>query len=519
MTTPNQGPVADPKASGLEVQGGLLTRNTLLNLLGLGLPLVVALVSVPFVIRGLGTARYGILALVWVILNAFVIFDMGLGGAVTKFVAEALGKDRQETLPRLVWTAAILQAALGVLGGLALAAATPFVVERILNIPGDLLTEARSSFYILALAGPVVLISRSFIGVMEAAQRFDLLNAARAPFMAANPLLQLLGVGLGWGLPGIVALLVVSHGIMVAIQFWMCTWAFPKIKSFPRFGLQELRTLLGFGRWVAVSNFISPILVYFDRFVIGALLTMSAVAYYSAPYGMATQLWIIPTSFAATLYPAFSALHGQGERGRIGALLCRSVKFLLLALGPAVIVGVVYAPQILLLWLGPDFADESAIVLRFLLVGVLANSLAWVPYVFLQGLGRPDITAKLHMVECPLHMLLVWGAVSIGGINGAALAWSLRAAVDALLLFVFASRQASLTPKSFLVERVPQTAWLLICLGACALGIHALAVASWLRLALLIVAVSMMGALAWYYLFNPGDRAQVGMLFRAEGPR
>ncbi len=519
MTTPGKESVGTPETRNLEIRGSLLTRNTLLNLLGLGLPLVVAVLCVPFVIGGLGTARYGILALVWVILNSFVIFDMGLGGAVTKFVAEALGKDQQETLPRLVWTAAILQAALGALSGLALAAATPFVVGTILNIPGDLLTEARSSFYILALAGPVVLVSRSFIGVMEATQRFDLLNAARAPFMVANPLLQLLGVGLGWGLPGIVALLVVSQGTMVLIQFWLCTWAFPKIKSLPRFGFQELRTLLGFGRWVAVSNFISPILVCFDRFVIGTLLTMNAVTYYSAPYGMATQLWIIPMSLAATLYPAFSALHGQGQRERIGALLCRSVKFLLLALGPAVVVGVVYARQILLLWLGPDFANESAVVLRFLLVGVVVNSLAWVPYALLQGIGRPDITAKLHMCEFPLHMLLVWGSVSVGGIAGAALAWSLRATLDALLLFLFACRQASLTSKSFLVERVPQTAWLLVCLGVCSIGIQALAVASWLRLALSIVAFSMIGVLAWRSLLNQGDRAQVGMLFRAEGPK
>ena len=68
-------------------------------------------------------------------------------------------------------------------------------------------------------------------------------------------------------------------------------------------------------------------------------------------------------------------------------------------------------------------------------VGVLLNSLALIPYSLIQGLGRPDVTAKLHLLELPLYIALVWVLVKNLGLPGAALAWTLRMGIDALLLF------------------------------------------------------------------------------------
>ncbi len=498
------------------IQGSLLARNTLLNIIGQGLPLVVAIVSVPFVVRGLGTERYGVLALVWVILNYFSLFDLGLGRGVTKFVAEALGKDNHEMVPALVWSAIVLHAMLGVFGGLVLVNITPLLLERVLNIPHHLQAEARSSFYLLALFGPMVLIYRSLNGVLEASQRFDLLNAVSAPIQSAGMVLQLLGVLLGWRLPGIVAVVMACHALAVSIQYYMCTRVFPQVKGLPRPGLRELRTLLGFGRWVTVSNLIEPIVIYVDRFAIGILLTMNAMAYYSAPYGIATRLWIIPLSFFATLFPAFSAMGAQDQRERLGVYLSRSLKYMLLIMGPVVIILVGYAREILQVWLGPEFARESTLLLQVLAVGVLINSLASIPYALIQALGRPDLIAKFQLAELPLYVLLMWRLVGLWGITGAALAWSIRAAMDALLLFLAAFRVSSVSPRGILQDRVPQMALALGLFGLLTLGINTL-IADWSRVLVLALAASVMGISVWRYLLSEGDRAQVLRLLRAPG--
>ena len=64
----------------------------MLNLLGQVLPAAAALVTIPFLVRGLGTERFGILSIAWVVLGSSGIFDLGLGRATTKFVAGSLGR-------------------------------------------------------------------------------------------------------------------------------------------------------------------------------------------------------------------------------------------------------------------------------------------------------------------------------------------------------------------------------------------------------------------------------------------
>lgn len=80
----------------VEIRGSLLAHNTLLNFIGQAVPLLVGVVTIPFIVQGLGTERFGLLSLAWVILGYFTIFDLGLGRATTNFVAEALGKGEDD---------------------------------------------------------------------------------------------------------------------------------------------------------------------------------------------------------------------------------------------------------------------------------------------------------------------------------------------------------------------------------------------------------------------------------------
>lgn len=100
----------------LEIHGGLLARNTVLNLMGYVVPLLVGLAAIPYVVRGLGSEGFGILSIVWVLLGYFSLFDLGLGRATTKFIAECLSRGEMARLPGLVWTSLAYQLVFGVAG-------------------------------------------------------------------------------------------------------------------------------------------------------------------------------------------------------------------------------------------------------------------------------------------------------------------------------------------------------------------------------------------------------------------
>jgi O-antigen/teichoic acid export membrane protein len=99
-----------------------------------------------------------------------------------------------------------------------------------------------------------------------------------------------------------------------------------------------------------------------------------------------------------------------------------------------------FAKEGLHLWMGSEFAENGFRVTQLLAVGILINGVASIPFAFIQGMGRPDVTAKIHMVEAVFYIPCAWWLVKGYGPTGAALAWALRAGIDALFLLLFAWR-------------------------------------------------------------------------------
>jgi len=496
----------------LEIKGDLLARNTLLNLIGHGLPLIVAVVTIPFVIRGLGIERFGLLSLAWVVLGYFAIFDLGLGRATTKFVAEALGKGEEDQIPRLVWTAVTIQAFFGLLGAVVLASITPLLVERILNIPPELIKEAKDTFYLLAFSIPVVLVSSSFSGILEAAQRFDLVNAIRIPSSTLTFLLPLVGLILGFNLPGIVVLILLARVGSLAAFVVLNIRITPQLKRYSG-SFTLLPRLFSFGGWVTVSSIVVPILGYLDRFLIASLLSMAAVAYYSVPYEMVTRLWIFAASLVATLFPAFSALEGIKDRQRLGFLFARAVKYILMVLGPVVLIIGLFAQDILRVWLGADFAVKSAVVLQIFALGVLINSLAWIPCALLQGTGRPDLPAKFHLLQLPLYVGIAWFSVNQWGIAGAAGAWTFRVALDAILLFRATFKVYQLAPRLLVANGTILTGFTLAVLAGTIYGLKIL-VGDFSLVTQALLVSGLFCLFAWFSWRNILDTSDKEMVFK-----
>ncbi len=492
------------------VSGSQIARNTLLNLIGQAVPLLVAVIAIPLIVKGLGTERFGLLTLTWVVMGYFTIFDLGLGRATTKYVAEALGKGEDDQVPQIIWTAVTFQAILGIVGTLALFGSTDFLVGSVLNIPTQLLGEARDTFHLLAFAIPVVMISSSFSGVIEATQRFDLINVVKIPSSILTYLLPLVGLFLGFNLPGIVALILLARLATLVAFMVMSHRVVPKLSEYS-VSFNRFYSLFTYGGWVTVSSVVSPVLVYLDRLLIGSLLTIAAVAYYTAPYEAVTRLSIISFSLTMTLFPAFSTLEGVKDRQKMGKFFARSIKYVLLATGPIVILVVLFAKEILQIWLGTDFAAKSTVAMQVLVLGVLINSLALTPFALLQGIGRPDLPAKFHLLELPVYIGIAWILVNEFGIAGAAGAWTVRVALDALLLFAATSKVCQFSPRLLAENGITLAVFELVMLAGIvyALKTYAYTLPLLVQCLLVIGLLATFALFAWNYVMDNSDRRVV----------
>jgi len=419
--------------------GRILARNTIWNLVGQGAPLFVALFAIPLLIKGLGTARFGVLTLAWAVVGYFSLFDMGLGRALTKLVAEKLGAGQTEDIPRLIWTALALMGVLGIIGALVAASISPWLVHSILKIPQALQDETLRAFYLLAFSIPIVISAIGLRGVLEAHQRFDLTNTVRIPLGIFTFLGPLIVLPFSDSLFPVVAVLVGVRFLTCGVFLALCLRQVPALRHNIRPQGAMVRPLISFGSWMTVTNIVGPLMTYLDRFLIGALISVTAVAYYATPYEVVTKLWLISGALIGVLFPAFSTTLAQ-DRARTARLFGRGINYIFLALFPLSLIIVTLAHEGMTLWLGAEFADNSAFVLQWLAVGVFINSIAQIPFALVQGAGRPDLTAKMHLIELPFYLLTLWWLLGVYGIKGAAIAWVVRVGVDTLILFVMVQR-------------------------------------------------------------------------------
>jgi O-antigen/teichoic acid export membrane protein len=253
-----------------------------------------------------------------------------------------------------------------------------------------------------------------------------------------------------------------------------------------------LRRLLRFGGWLTVSNIIGPLMVYLDRFVIGAVVSLSAVAFYTTPFEVVTKLWIFPIALGTTLFPAFAVANTQ-ERARTADLFAQGIGLMFAVMVPLAFAIIALAPEGLQLWLNDDFAAKSTTVARLLACGVLVNALAFVPMAFIHGTGRTDLTATVHLAELPFYVALLWLLTNQFGIDGAAMAWVIRAGVDCVALFWVAS--ALLPSRALAVRGAVLTA-----LGAALAGGAVLLDGTSHKVPAVLTAVAVFTGLAWFRL-------------------
>jgi O-antigen/teichoic acid export membrane protein len=488
---------ATSNASSL-IRTGLLARNTVWNLAGQIAPMAVGLFAIPRLIHALGTDRFGALTIAWMVVGYFSFFDLGLGRAMTNLVAQKLGTGNHEELPAIIWTANLLMGGLGILGGTALGLLSPVVVQHLLKTPSALRPEITRSFYLLSLSVPFVISTAGFRGVLEARQKFAIVNLVRVPMGIATFAAPLLVLPWSASLTAVVGILVIARALFWLVYALLALRDTPSLRHRMAVDLSLVPVLLQFGAWMTVSNVISPIMAYMDRFLVGMLLSLTAVAYYATPFEIATKFAILPSAIVGVLFPAFSTILVL-NREYTGSLFRRSVKYLTIILLPLLLFVALFAKEGLTFWLGAGFAGHSTPVLQWLAIGGFANGIAALPFALVQGAGRADITGKLHLAELPFYLLTVWYLTKHFGIEGTAIAWALRVTVDCALLFLITNRLLG----RLMPARVILAGGAAI---AAAFGICIISLSLHVKLALLAVAVAALAPTVWLVLLQEGER-------------
>jgi len=408
--------------------GRRLVSGVAWNTLGRGLPLLLALALTPVLVGQLGIERWGLFTLALALVGVFGMLDLGIGPALTRALSERIGAGRREGEGELVASAlAALVGASVVFAALASLGIRP-LVERVLNVPPSLVEEAIGAMRVLVAAAPLVVANAALWGVLAAHQRFRAANLVTIPvsvFYYLGPVLVLAA----WDSLIGAMLALVACRLANTISYALLIRPLVPGLSLRGVRLAAVLPLLRFGGWMTFSSALTQALLYADRFLIGSILTLSAVAFYATPLDLVIRFWILPVAVAQALLPALASSFRALPAETVA--LVRKATLLIVALVlPAAVMLVALAHPALRLWLGAEFADGGAAVLRILGVGILFNCVAFAPGSLIEAVGRPDLTARFALAQGLVFVPLAALLLLLIGIEGAAIAWALRAAAD-----------------------------------------------------------------------------------------
>ncbi len=429
-------------------ESSLLAKNMLFNIFGQAFPVLVAIFSIPILINALGAGGFGVLTLAWMITGYFGMLDLGVSRSLCLMLSEKLGRDDIEDIPDVIWTALVLTTFMGLFGALFLSFTASTIANDFFQIPLNLIDEAEKSFYILALSIPIIITSSALSGILQAYQRFDLINIVRGPIGSLTFLGPVLVLPFSEKLSYIVAALVMVKLLESIINFAFCISVVPKLLKNIRVRFLYMEKMLRFGGWMTVSNIIGPLIFYLDRFLIGTIISVTAVAYYTAPFEVVNRMMVIPGAIVGVLFPALAAMIGANP-DKAKSLFFNGVKYTFIVIFPLTLIFVTFAQEGLTIWLGDEFSIKGAIVLKWLIIGGLMCSFSYFPFAVIHAAGRPDLTAKVHFIEILMYLAIASILINRLGIEGAAIAWAIRATLDSLILFYLAGNILKITYPKF----------------------------------------------------------------------
>jgi O-antigen/teichoic acid export membrane protein len=405
-----------------------IARNSGYNLAGAAASMIVSIACVPIYLAAIGIERFGLLALCWLFATLTTFLSLGIGPALAQRLA-GMGDAPDEDRADAFWSAVWLTILIGAI------AASLFLLVAEANFEagaaahGTLSNEMHDALPWLALMLPAVILGEVLSGALKGREDFlsmNLVNAAGSISMSLFPLAFALFVGPR--LDGLVAAVVAGKMVALGLAYWACARSVPF--AGPRRPVPRLvRELASFGGWVTFALLLGPAIASADRFLIAAMLGAGAVSAYAILHNLVSRTTLLAMSLAAALSPRFTAARGEAAAD----LQVESVAVLVAILTPLSILLLMALGPFVHVWLGREMAEQATPLGYIFVMGFWMNSIAYVPYAFLEARGRPDLIAKLLLAYVIPYAALLYFGVAAFGVLGAAVATALRSFFDPTL--------------------------------------------------------------------------------------
>ncbi|WP_263356195.1 oligosaccharide flippase family protein [Acidicapsa ligni] len=378
------------------------------------------LCSAPFLLHRLGVEQYAIWVLASAAVTSGILLSAGFGDAALKFIAAYRGSNDHVGVERIIRTLLGINLALGTTIAILVGLLIPFLVSHLPNVSAALRISYQRALAIGCILLVVKAVESVFICAQRAYERYDVAArftiATRVATIGAAVAIAAFGRGTVTIMLSTLLIAIISASLQ-AFAVWRRLAMHSLLPSLNRASVREL---FGFGAFSWIQGAVGLLTGQADRFLVGYLLGMHAIAYYSICVQAALPIHGIVAAGLQVLFPYLAArlglLSASAMRQKFATAFAVNV-VLVAALAAPVIFGSRY---ILRLWMGEDFSSHAYVALSITACGFALLGLNVTGFYMLMAMGRIKLLALVNVAGAAAMLAAIAILAPRFGIVGAA---------------------------------------------------------------------------------------------------
>lgn len=398
--------------------------NALLTWAGWLIPAIVSFVAVPITVRGLGASEYGLLALTAALTGYLGLMEMGLGSAILRCLSYYRALNEGRPMLGVIKFALKWFGTAGLLGGLFLWLAAPWLATSILKVPAELLATSiivirltGVNFFLGFILSVVAPIPQSFL-------RYDVSSAVGVIWGTLSVAGPAVIVSLGYGLVVIVSFLIVMSLLGIVVYSAIAIRLFRHVELAAGPPWKEIRRkTLSFAGITALNSAGSTVAKQTNRLVLGFAGGVAAVAYYQVSYTLAARVSDVLTAVAQVLFPTASAMFARGDLEGVQRLYMRTSRLFFLVNFSGSVGLCVFAYPLLQFWVSDTYAREGVAALALFAIAQALHSMTMAASYVNLSAARPSVNLVFSTVGSLISLAAMYPLTVRYGVTGAAAAF------------------------------------------------------------------------------------------------
>jgi len=373
------------------------------NWLGVTVSIISAFLLSPFIIRRLGDENYGLWALTTSLVEYYWLLDLGLRSATFQFAAIFNGKGEQDNINRMINTnlAYSLLLAPILIGGAWFGAP---MLAKFMHITHPLFARL---VLIVVTTWALTSMLTVFTTTLEGIERFDVTNVASLAGISCRTLGTFVLLYTGHGVVAIAWMGMAAQLLTHSISYSQVRRIFPFLRISPGYcSFAMFKQMLKYGMHSVAASMAQRILSQSPSLLIGYYLPTRFVGYYTAPTRLLDFTATAVLRIGNVANSRSALLWAQDKKREVLELAIMVNRYSLAIFLPFSIFLAVYGPQLLAVWITPEFARQSSGVLVALLAGItLGNAAQFSSTSILFGIGKHRIFARAMLTEAAVTTL------------------------------------------------------------------------------------------------------------------